>query len=161
MGYLYDDVAFWISFIVASYLVGIILNIASERLFYSILRCSCLEEKARLKVDKSLKVEYNEAWYFVTQISKNSIVFILEAQVAFIRNMILPMLFMVIYVIKCSYDYNDCHIVTIITGCCSLLFPLIMGLCMVERQIKIYKRVFEDYKYLKRLGKNKENEEDI
>lgn len=151
--------SYWLDLTIASYLVGLFINILSEKIFKCCRNRLFDIEKARSKVDNQLNVNYSDAWYFVIQRSRGSSIPTLEAQVAFVRNMIIPLVFMTLYVIVCLFCRSQC------TSCCALLlclsFDAILLFVMKNRQMKIYEKVFEDYKYLKRLEKHKENEEGI
>lgn len=89
---------------------------------------------------------YYMAYYFVATKQINSSISIMECQVAFVRNLILLVFLMGICgkvnVIKICFEVDICWWVYIVASLC--LFVV-----MFTRQNKIYRRVFEDYVYLK------------
>lgn len=89
---------------------------------------------------------YYTAYYFVATKQINSSISIMECQVAFVRNLILFVFLMGISdkfnVVKTCFGVDVCGWVYIVVSLC--LFVV-----MSTRQNKIYRRVFEDYVYLK------------
>lgn len=149
-----EGFGFWTGFIVVSYLLGIIFNLLSEGMFSSWLRCSCRIEAMRLKCDKNLNVDYFDAWYYVNNSSKSTVVPILEGQVAFMRNLIIPLSLLVCHLTICICCYNgvmDTCMYAFPCACCLILVVLLL-VAINERQNKIVYRVFEDYKYLTRIS---------
>lgn len=91
---------------------------------------------------------YYKAYYFVAANQINSSISIMECQVAFVRNLILLILLMGVWskvnVIRICFDVDICLWVYILVSLC--LFVV-----MFTRQNKVYRRVFEDYVYLKSM----------
>jgi len=94
----------------------------------------------------AFKRKYYEAYYYVSQHSASSSITVMESQVAFIRNMLIPLLLITIdigdyFVNFCKYQFL----------CFVLIYFLLSA--MISRQNKIYERVWEDCIYLKILEK--------
>lgn len=93
---------------------------------------------------------YYKAYYFVAKNSINSSLSIMECQVAFIRNMLFPLLFMTAQfcTVLDAVGLNiECSRIVILILYILGIVSLVM--VMINRQNKIYRRVFEDYVYLK------------
>lgn len=93
---------------------------------------------------------YYKAYYFVAKNSINSSLSIMECQVAFIRNMLLPLLFLIVQfcslldILELRIDCTR-NVILILY----ILGVVFLVMVMFNRQNKIYRRVFEDYAYLK------------
>lgn len=103
---------------------------------------------------------YYEAYYFVQQKNKNGDVFVMEAQVAFLQSMFIPLALFLCLPPECvetifsiSPKYNECYICFLLKVPLALLWLSILP-TIYSRINKIHNRVWEDYEYLKRLEKN-------
>lgn len=94
-----------------------------------------------------LKSKYYEAYYYVATHSINSSISVMESQVAFMRNMFVPVLIITICLKSYFPEFGD--------NCCikfiCIIFCITLPIATCCRQNKIYKRVWEDYIYLKYL----------
>lgn len=106
--------------------------------------------------DKTMVLNgYYKAYYFVAKNSNNSSLSIMECQVAFIRNMLFPLLFMIAQfcTVLDAIGLNiECSRVAILILYILGIVSLVM--VMINRQNKIYRRVFEDYVYLNMNANN-------
>lgn len=111
----------------------------------------CLRHKRKKsyiknKIEKrKIICEYYRAYYYVAKNSNNSSISIMECQVVFIRNILLPLFF---YIVICrpfkrSLLQPEYYWIFIVFGL------LLLIIVMIARQNKIYKRVWEDYVYIK------------
>lgn len=112
---------------------------------------------------KDIQDLYYKAYYYVAKHRYNDDIFIMEGQVAFMQNMIFPLLFFVFvpdnspcceYLQKICGEYRICCVKIFIAIGTILLVPSIF-----MRQCKIYQHVWEDYEYLKYYN-NKEDKAD-
>ena len=119
-------------------------------LLICIISC-CLYKDDNGDIDnKNLRKEYYEAYYYVAKNRYNDDIFIMEGQVAFIQNMIIPLL-LIAFSPKCAVsNYINCENVWIVKILLAIGI-LMLILTVFQRQNKIYERVWEDYKYLRRL----------
>jgi len=109
----------------------------------------------KLKDEQHILDKYYEAYYYVERHSNNNHIHIIETQVIFIRNMLLPLSLLFFFHFdefsnELGTSNPDIKCVFII-GTISLFLPLI------SRQKKIYKLVWEDYEFLKRLENNEKD----
>lgn len=103
----------------------------------------------RLSQDEYVKLQsmYYEAYYYVATHPINSSISIMEGHVAFMRNMLIPLFLVIGNLERFSFfEENICGVR--VWMCISCVFIL---LTMWWRQNKIYRRVWEDYIYLKYL----------
>ena len=90
---------------------------------------------------------------------------IIESQVAFLQSLFLPVIFILFLSIIPSVDLSrplnlqtgfcDCrcmYVLSIWTG--SIITIILMAILMISRQRIIYKRVWEDYHYLRKIRDN-------
>lgn len=104
----------------------------------------------QLRNDKQITKEYYKQYYYVAQNTTNNNISIIEAQIAFMRNMLFPLIMFSILKEKISpSDYfPELNEVGLIASGSFLLF-----VTTIIRQHKVYIIVWEDYKYLKALKK--------
>lgn len=97
---------------------------------------------------KKILAGYYQAYYFVATNQINSSISIMECQVAFVRNLILLIFLMGVVcktdVVRICFGVDVCRWIYIVVSLC--LFVV-----MFTRQNKVYRRVFEDYVYLKSM----------
>lgn len=102
--------------------------------------------------NRNIRREYYRAYYYITNHSINSSISIMECQVTFIRNMLIPAICICFYydMFKCVLGMPDIQ--------WGYFFIAIIALfiTMISRQNKIYRRVWEDYLYLKYIEKEEE-----
>lgn len=107
------------------------------------------------KEEQHILDKYYEAYYYVERHSNNNHIHIIETQVIFIRNMLLPLFLLFLFHFDAFSDdigINNPYIkCPFIIGTISLFLPLI------SRQKKIYELVWEDYEFLKRLENNEKS----
>ena len=147
--------------LVASYLVGLVWNTIMYILFFKFRNCPRLIKRMLNKIikehrgkiyitDGEIKCTYYEAYYYVATHSINASISIMESQVAFIRNMVIPLAIVTARVE--SFFHLSMNV------CCVRVWMIIvivlMIIVMFLRQYKIYRRVWEDYIFLKRLEKS-------
>lgn len=111
------------------------------------------------KENKVLIDAYYEAYYFVQQKNRNGDVFVMEAQVAFLQSMFIPIALFLCLPTECvetifsiSIGNNECYVCFLLKVPLALLWLSILP-TIYSRINKIYNRVWEDYEYLKRLEK--------
>lgn len=100
--------------------------------------------------DKQRLVKYYEQYYYVAKNSTNNNISIIEAQIAFMRNMLFPLIMFSILKEKTLFPsyFPELYETGLIAAGSFLLFVTI-----IIRQHKVYVIVWEDYKYLKLLKK--------
>lgn len=96
--------------------------------------CFCCGFCSIGKWNPDLIHKYNCAYYYVCSKNGGNAISSIERQVAFIRNMLLPLFLVIIW--------YDAHVKLF------LFFLLLLYLIMIERQSKVYNMVFEGYEYL-------------
>lgn len=162
----------YIAVLVAAYMIGIIYNSLMELIFNLVnfrnnkwgIWCAYRRIKKKICQSKLWTLEnlcilekcnkanvlngYYTAYYFVASNQINSSISIMECQVAFIRNMFLPILLM--GVVECMNVVNQSYEMKLAPWC-FWLTAILLFIVMSLRQFKIYKRVFEDYVYLKSM----------
>ena len=116
-------------------------------------KCNCLFRYwvKRSQIDGcyvTFKNKYYEAYYYVSKQSVGSSITIMESQVAFIRNMLFPLLLITINVEDYFVSFKEYKFL-------SFVFIWFLLSAMISRQNKIYERVWEDYAYLKHQEKSK------
>lgn len=158
------DIAFLIYFILftLAYLIGLINNKIADLIFNSWFRnnwysiCCGYNSSHKIKLllgliihririeeqekRKLLRVYY-KAYYYVTYHPINSSIGVMEQQVAFIRNMLIPIL---LFLVIDRFQESLCVMII-------LLVVIALFFTMVAIKNKIYQRVWEDYEYLRRL----------
>lgn len=94
-----------------------------------------------------VKNKYYEAYYYVATHPINSSISVMESQVAFMRNMFIPVLIITTCLKSYFPEFGD--------NCCikfiCIAFCITLPIATCCRQNKIYERVWEDYIYLKYL----------
>lgn len=93
---------------------------------------------------------YYEEYYFVEEHRPNNAVKIIEAQVAFLKTICLPLCTVSLYITNTSC----CTIVKGWTIVLNILSLMIIIAIAVQRQNTIYRIIIEDYKYLSKIKAN-------
>ena len=125
--------------------------LASISIITSIL---CLTKNKNDKENQCLLNRYYEAYYFVANHRPNGNISIMEGQVAFLQNMLTPLLLYVFLpkeVFSGIFCLIDLSVLKILLGCGILL----MISTVFYRQEKIYRCIWEDYEFLNRLEHEK------
>ena len=129
------------------------------------LLCSKFQETSTKQInDNQLLDKYYEAYYYVVDVKQHgSIIRTLERQIALMRSMVIPFIFLALVTYKYYY-----HLETFacwfkqqyLWGCPTLYFVLLYLLAIIffsygakRKQQAIYCCVFEDYEYTKRMEK--------
>lgn len=127
-----------------------VLIVAGVEMLICFISCCLCKDDNEDNDSKNLHKEYYEAYYYVAKNRYNNDIFIMEGQVAFIQNMIIPLLLIAILP-KCAVSNyingDNVWIVKILLAIgVIMLIPTVF-----QRQLKIYQRVREDYEFLRRL----------
>lgn len=137
------------------------LFVAFYVLILTLSFCNCIGQPQNESCNKCVKTYYC-CYYYVAKNRYRDDIFIMEAQVAFLQNMILPLIglaFLPSEEIKSYFSsYEEmaiCNLKVLITILIVSLIPTI-----ICRQLKIYNCVFEDYKHLRYLNINKKQKTD-
>ena len=105
------------------------------------------------QVNKQITTCYYKAYYYALKNRYSDDIPTMEGQVAFMQNMILPLLLLLALSSKghlSNYCDQECTIILLAAIVILLLLPTIYS-----RQNTIYRRVWEDYEFLKRLEHEK------
>ena len=108
----------------------------------------------QLRDNKQITKEYYKQYYYVAKNSTNNTISIIEAQIAFMRNMLFPLIMFSILNEKTLFpDYfPELNKTGLIVAGSFLLFVTI-----IIRQHKVYVIVWEDYKYFNALKEQEKN----
>ena len=104
----------------------------------------------QLRNNKEITKEHYKQYYYVAKNSTNNNISIIESQIAFMRNMLFPLIMFSILKEKTLFPcyFPELYETGLIAAGSFLLFVTI-----IIRQHKVYVIVWEDYKYLKLLKK--------
>lgn len=103
--------------------------------------------------NECVKHDYLNKYYYVARNTYRKDIFVMEGQVAFMQNMIIPLVVLVLVFI-CNFMIKyDTFPLTPATCLVPLSLLILLFPAIFHRQIKIYRCVFEDYDYLKKLEK--------
>jgi hypothetical protein len=112
-----------------------------------ICNCLCCKGSSSTNIEKSLFLDkYEMAYYYAERYRSGAPYSFIEGQIALCRNMILPVI-LVPYTLTGSFP---------VLGNCKGMFYLVAAILFVYvvfRQEKLYRCVFEDYEYTKRMEK--------
>ncbi len=108
------------------------------------LTCYC--ESSCCKKEQCIKEKYYQAYYCVQQLSKKEDISIMEAQVAFLQAMSLPIA-LVAMVSQLAPDPVNCVVRVFFLILFLGIFPMVY-----HRVKKIHSRVWEDYEFLRRCS---------
>ena len=179
-----DNGFFWILFFIISYLIGMVNHILSACIFNKMMgfrNCQKMLKDSiqwanengydtdvdleKITTQQCLKDKYYKAYYYARKYAYGNDIEIIESQVAFLQSLFLPVIFILSLSIIPSVDLSlplnlqtgfcDCrcmYVLSIWTG--SIITIILMAILMISRQRKIYKRVWEDYHYLRKIGDN-------
>lgn len=178
-----DNPFFWILFFVVSYILGIANHIISACMFKSIGFRNCPKmlkdsiqwanengydtdvDLEKITTQQCLKDKYYKAYYYARKYAYGNDIEIIESQVAFLQSLFLPVIFILSLSTIPSVDlfrplnlqtgFCDCkcmYVLSIWIG--SIITIILMAILMISRQRIIYKRVWEDYHYLRKIGDN-------
>lgn len=179
-----DNGFFWIFFFIISYLIGMVNHILSACIFNKMMgfrNCPKMLKDSiqwanengyntdvdleKITTQQCLKDKYYKAYYYARKYAYGNDIEIIESQVAFLQSLFLPVIFILSLSIIPSVDLSlplnlqtgfcDCrcmYVVSIWIG--SIITIILMAILMISRQRKIYKRVWEDYHYLRKIGDN-------
>ena len=124
-------------------------------LIYSILLLSSAFKCGRYYAnnnERKILDNYYIAYYAASENKKHEDISIIESQVAFILNMIFPLLlFILIPSNRLSFlDTGICDYSTMVPAIKALVFVgiILISVCAYMRQMTIYRRVWEDYEFL-------------
>lgn len=125
----------------------------------AIKKCSLCGEKTskvrKTNKNRNIRREYYRAYYYISNHSINSSISIMECQVTFIRNMLIPAICICFH-----YDMFKCVLgMPNIQWGYFFIAIIALFITMISRQNKIYRRVWEDYLYLKYQEEEEEEEE--
>lgn len=129
------------------FLPFLVYSILYIKLLYSIpSSIKKVKEEMTKEKKEDLLSAYYEAYYHVAIHRYSNDIFIMEGQVAFMQNMLLP-LFCLLFIPDIQYYFSESSTL--------LRWLLTIGLISLPptiylRQYKIYQRVWEDYNYFKR-----------
>lgn len=179
-----DNGFFWIFFFIISYLIGMVNHILSACIFNKMMgfrNCPKMLKDSiqwanengydtdvdleKITTQQCLKDKYYKAYYYARKYAYGNDIEIIESQVAFLQSLFLPVIFILSLSIIPSVDLSlplnlqtgfcDCrcmYVLSIWIG--SIITIILMAILMISRQRKIYKRVWEDYHYLRKIGDN-------
>lgn len=179
-----DNGFFWIFFFIISYLIGMVNHILSACIFNKMMgfrNCPKMLKDSiqwanengyytdvdleKITTQQCLKDKYYKAYYYARKYAYGNDIEIIESQVAFLQSLFLPVIFILSLSIIPSVDlfrplnlqtgFCDCrcmYVLSIWIG--SIITIILMAILMISRQRIIYKRVWEDYHYLRKIGDN-------
>ena len=179
-----DNGFLWILFFIISYLIGMVNHILSACIFNKMMgfrNCPKMLKDSiqwanengydtdvdleKITTQQCLKDKYYKAYYYARKYAYGNDIEIIESQVAFLQSLFLPVIFILSLSIISSVDLSlplnlqtgfcDCrcmYVVSIWIG--SIITIILMAILMISRQRIIYKRVWEDYHYLRKIGDN-------
>ena len=179
-----DNGFFWIFFFIISYLISMVNHILSACIFNKMMgfrNCPKMLKDSiqwanengydtdvdleKITTQQCLKDKYYKAYYYARKYAYGNDIEIIESQVAFLQSLFLPVIFILSLSTIPSVDlfrplnlqtgFCDCrcmYVVSIWIG--SIITIILMAILMISRQRKIYKRVWEDYHYLRKIGDN-------
>jgi len=126
-------------------------------LFCLLLICFLKRNKKQDSNNKIVK-NYLIRYYYVATHRYRNDTFIIEGQIAFLQNMLIPLLSILALPNTSlnTYCYNENSICVIrISLCCIIILSIIV---IFFRQMKVYRCIMEDYMYLKRINKQENKE---
>ena len=179
-----DNGFFWIFFFIISYLIGMVNHILSACIFNKMMgfrNCPKMLKDSiqwanengydtdvdleKITTQQCLKDKYYKAYYYARKYAYGNDIEIIESQVAFLQSLFLPVIFILSLSTIPSVDlfrplnlqtgFCDCrcmYVLSIWIG--SIITIILMAILMISRQRIIYKRVWEDYHYLRKIGDN-------
>ncbi len=109
--------------------------------------------------DNILRVLYYEQYYYVMKHRYNDDIPIMESQVAFMQNMLIPLALFLFVTPKCVLKWMtdvECCLYKSCFGWMLILLYVALIIAILVRQDKIVYRVKTDYMYLKQLEKYEE-----
>jgi hypothetical protein len=160
-------------FCIVCYIVGLVYHRILERLLRSLRNMRCMLEKSHHDINNEFpgiqnlpatRIAYYKAYYRLMRNNCLGNIPVLEAQAAFIRNVI-PILAIYLIVLCCgcpslremiNQTFGSCCIV------CAVLFILIVALCFIWYviQSKIHKLVWEGAYFIKEVIDDEKNNMD-
>ena len=170
---------FWIFFFIVSYIIGIANHVVTSWFFSKGIRFRNCPKMIKDSIhwangksyntnvdlettttDKCIVDNYYRAYYYTKKNAYGNDIEIMESQVAFLQALLLPVI--IVFLLSLFPDIDLLHPLNLQTCPChcrcmylltiwtssAITIILIFGL-MIVRQRKIYRRVWEDYHYLR------------
>ena len=173
------NVFFWILFFIVSYIFGMANHVVTSWLFSKVIKFRNCPKMIKDSIqwakengydtneylETTTKDRYYRAYYYAKKNAYENDIEIMESQVAFLQALFLPVIIVFLLSLfpcidllhplnlqTCSCHCRCMYLLTIWTS--SAIAIILIIWLMIVRQRKIYKRVWEDYHYLRKIGDN-------